>query len=309
MASPSSTSQSVTVSDSAGDTAQLALEPGSLSGFSSTASGGATFGSAVVTPGAAELAAQQAAGNTAGIACQAGSSGSVVVSLTTALGLTGSASLTVGAQQVQASTSPGSGAVTVTNNVGFVSTVTPDPSAGGSTAFVRQCSNNKAEFYGVGVIRDAQSSGEQNAAVLCVVPIPFSLLGTNIVHCHVDITIVCKCTVSGAGSPTAGAYFIQKGYTDWVNNNGTITSANLSLTAQGTPSFVTNPVYTVTEERGSVIEAGGDYFYQIGPVTGFVQASSSTAITISLTELFDPFFYGPVFGTTVCEIFATAYYN
>lgn len=304
MPSPSSTSQAIQVADSAGDTAAISLLSGggNLSGMSSIGAVTNTLAAFLVTPGEVTIETESGSGNTANAIAQAGSSGFTSLTVTTFLQLMGE--LSVEPQQVMASTSPSGATVTASNNVGFVSTVTPDPSAGGSTAFVEQCSNNGAVFYGVGVIRDAQTADQQAVAVQCVVPIPASTPGVNLVTCHVEILIILKCTVgSGLGPLAAGAYYIQKGYTDWVNAAGTVSPANISLTAQGTPGFVTNPIYSVTEERGTVVNISGDYYYSIGPAHGLVVAATNSIVISVLPSA------SAIFGTTVGEIFATVTYN
>lgn len=305
MTTPSSASQSAVFADSAGNTATLAVGPTGFSGISVVAaSSGPTATIAVASTGAAVMSAVTSS-STAGITADAAVA-LLTLDLTNFLGVEGT--LTVGPQQVTATTNPGTATpVNVVNNLGFVSTVTPDPSAGGSTTFVRQCSNTKSEFYGVGVLRDAQTLEQQRAAARCVVPFSHTLAGTNVVMCHLDVVVLCKCTVAGVGLiPNVGDVFLQTGYSDWVNNNGTITPINLSISSEFAPDYTTNPTWNVIEERGTLGFHAAQYFYQIFSVSGAVAAGTdSLIVSLDLLGLAG----GWSFGTTVCEIFVTATYN
>ena len=315
MTTPSSTTVATAVSDSAGDTATLSLSPTGFSGMSVAAAGGQpTASMAIASTGAATMGGTTST-SSASVSANA-STTQVVTDVTNVLGAEGT--LTVGAQQVTAATNPGTATpVSVINNLGFVSTVTPDPSAGGSTTFVRQCSNTKSEFYGVGVLRDAQTAPQQNAAAVCTIPVPHNLLGTNVVQCRIEAVIICKCTVQGSvtdpntgfPSPAVGDYYMTKGFSEWVNKNGTLSAARFSLSGSiPASSVITNPIWNTTDERGTPIQSySPNWSYAVGPILVAVTSPGADTLAVQAQPLFGISFTS--FGTTVCEIFATAFYN
>jgi hypothetical protein len=217
-----------------------------------------------------------------------------------------------GAMRVAAVTNPPSNtfatAVNAENDVGMVTTATADPQSG-VTSFASNMSNRRGQYYAIGQITDAQSVPQASAAVACV--IPFSATGlAQVAMCHLEFVIVAKCIVAsqvGPGGAQLADYRIQAGFSDWNNLNGNIVAANLSNNGSGN-QIITNPVYTLTDDRGKSTTGFGDGAeYNIRFVTNITATNPST-----LTVAFVPAggFTAPLrVGTTLVSIFVTAYFT
>ena len=74
------------------------------------------------------------------------------------------------------------------------------------------------------------------------------------------------------------------------------------------PTFITNPTWNPTDERGSLTQVSGlNYLYSIGPLTTTVSSPGADTLTVLVQPTLGHSF--TTFGTSVCEIFATVFYN
>jgi hypothetical protein len=305
MTSPSSSTQKTIVSDSAGDQAALTLQPTGLSSISvTTAGGGPTAAITVSASGAAEIGAS-ASSNSATIIANAASAICTVDAINS---LNVESKLTVQPGFLAAGTNGGGTSETsVQHQVGFVNTVTLNgsPNAG----FTDQSNNRVAYFSGISQMVD-NNSGEASGIFNCEVPIPLPS-GDTVCAVRLEIVLLVKCIISSPliDSGVVGDYFLQKLYTTWVNNNGTIEVANGNTSGSSPISSFTG--VAILDTSGSTIQSQGipHRAYKLG-VDTVVTPGSGANLLVQGTPTVNSDLGVPLpVGTCVVQYFVTATYN
>jgi hypothetical protein len=303
MTSPSSSTQKTIVSDSAGDQAALTLEPTGLSSLSvTTAGGGPTAAITVSASGAAEIGAS-ASSSSATIIANA-STAICTIDVLNSLGV--ESKLTVQPGFLAASTNGGGTSETsVQNQVGFVNTVNLNGSP--NAAFTNQSNNRVSYFSGIAQFTDAQAgSGVCN----CEVPMPLPP-GDTVCVGRFEVVLLVKCITQSAGgrdyTSFPGDYFLQKLYTTWVNNNGTLAVAN-STTSGSSPIDSFSGVATLDTSGSVFTSLESTVLYKLE--SDMAATPSGSILLFQATPGIFPVGHEPLFfGTSVVQIYVTAWYN
>jgi hypothetical protein len=306
MPSPSSSSQNTVVSDSAGDQASLALSPTGLSALSVTAAGGGPTAAATVSAaGAAEIGAS-ASSNLATVVADASTATCTVDAINS---LNVESKLTVRPGFLAAITNGGGASETpVQNQIGVVNTVNLNSSPNAS--FTNRSNNRVSVFSGIGQFVD-NSGPEAQGTVNCDVPFPLPP-GATVAVVRLEITLLVKCVVTGAPGvvyrPFVGDYFLQKLYTTWVNNNGTLGVANANVSGSSPINNFTG-VATLDTSGTTFTGATPSPFYKLD--TTLVVTPGGGGLLVQATPgVYN--FVGNInvnVGTALVEIYVTAYYN
>jgi hypothetical protein len=300
MTSPSSSSQKTVVADTAGDQAALTLQPAGLSSLSvTTAGGGPTAAATVSSAGAAEIGASASSSSATIIANAA----SAVCTIDAVNSLNVESELVVHPGFLAAVTNGGTASETsVQHQIGIINTVTLNgsPNAG----FTNQSNNRISYFTGIAQFTDAQAGG---GVCNCDVPMPLPP-GDAVCVARFEIILLVKCIVESApGIYTAfpGDYFLQKLYTTWVNNNGTLSVAN-GNTSGSSPIDGFTGVATLDTSGTTFIHSGTHYKLE----ADLVATPGGGGLLIQATPGLFPGLLTPLtFGTSLVQIFVTAWYN
>jgi hypothetical protein len=300
MTSPSSSSQKTVLADTAGDQAALALQPAGLSGLSvTTVGGGPTAAATISSAGAAEIGAS-ASSSSATIVANAASA---VCTIDAINSLNVESELVVQPGFLAAVTNGGTASeASVEHQIGIINTVNLNGSPNAS--FTNQSNNRISYFTGIAQFTDAQAgSGICN----CDVPMPLPP-GDVVCAARFEITLLVKCIVESApGIYTAlpGDYFLQKLYTTWVNNNGTLGVANSNVGGSSPIDSFTG-VATLDTSGTTFVHSGTHYKLE----ADLVVTPGGGGLLVQATPGLFPSSPDPLtFGTSVVQIYVTAWYN